>query len=68
MRRKWFNATVAWQAASRLTLSASYSHLLLVRPEPEDEFMALGAPPPVAPPLPPTEGRGIICLWAALRF
>ena len=68
MRRKWFNATVSWQPASRLTVSASYSHLLLARPHPGEEYPALAAAPEVAPPLPPTEGRGIVCLRAALRF
>lgn len=66
--RKWFNATVSWVPASRLTVSASYSHLLLVRPDPGEDFPALGAAPEVAPPLPPAEGGGIICLRAALRF
>lgn len=68
MRRKWFNATVSWQPASRLLVSASYSHLLLVRPHSGEEFPALSAAPEVAPPLPPAEGGSIICLWAALRF
>lgn len=68
LRRKWFNATVSWQPASRLMVSASYSHLLLVRPHPGEDFPALSAAPEVAPPLPPAEGRGIISLRAAIRF